>query len=117
MSQQEQESVVEIKIQPYWNPADIPATQPANQFIAQNTPAGEVVLTLGFLDGPVTYGSADEQLQQARRIAKDGLQIQPVVRVVMTPLVARQLQDALANQARLAEQRHVQALKSSSAVQ
>ncbi len=41
----------------------------------QNTPAGEIILTLGFLDAPITWGNPDQQLAQARALTKEGLEI------------------------------------------
>lgn len=101
---------LDIQIKVRWG-ADLPPTSPVNQLVVQNTPAGEICVTLGFLDAPITTGSPEEQVSQARELQKKGLEIRPVSRIVMTPLVARQLEKALAEQNRIAAQKQLEALK------
>lgn len=108
MSQSTRESL-DIQIKVRWG-ADIPPTAPVNQLVVQHTPAGEICVTLGFLDAPITTGSPEEQVAQARELQKKGLEIRPVSRIVMTPLVARQLEKALAEQNRIAAQKQLEAL-------
>ena len=117
MAQQKNPGVVNINIKADWDPEAFSATQPVNQLIVQNTPAGEIVLTLGFVDAPLTWGSPEEQLQQARALAKKGLKINPVARVVMTPQIARQLEIALSKQNKIATQKQLETLKTAPPVQ
>ena len=116
MAQQKQQQV-DVAIKTRWDIDAIPAVQPVNQLLVQNTPAGEIILLLGYLDAPITWGNPEQQLAQARELSKKGLEIQPVARIVMTPQTSRQLQVALATQNDLAVHQQIKSLKTAPSVQ
>ena len=75
-----------------------PVPQPANQFIVQWAPTGEIVLTFGYASPPVILGTQEEQTAQIRRLAEHGLETRSVARLVLTPKTLQELHDVLVRQ-------------------
>ena len=75
-----------------------PASQPCNQFAVHQSPNDEIVLTFGNVEPPIISGTAEEQKAQLADIVEHGLEVQSLVRLLLSMRTARELSQALANQ-------------------
>lgn len=79
-------------------PADQPDPQWVTNFVVQRLgPTDGVVLTFGCAQ-PLIYGTVEDQRTQAQALAKDGLDVRTVARLVLSVTGARQLNRVLSAQ-------------------
>ena len=87
---------IAVNIPVRWKDVDPPTPHPANLFVVLARPE-EVVLTFGYA-APLIAGTPEEQREQAEQLTATGMKPTLVSQFVVSPLVARQMVTALAQQ-------------------
>ena len=94
MDQPKQE---EFNVEVRWED-ERPDPRPANQSVVHKTPAGEIILTFGFISPPVFASSAEQKKKQIEELTKSGITVKVCGTVVLTLKTAEQLYAALGQQ-------------------
>ena len=72
--------------------------RPANQFVVHNTPAGEVILTFGFISPPLLASSEEQKKKELEELTKSGITAKVCGTIVLPLKTAKQLHAALGQQ-------------------
>lgn len=101
MASQQPRQQVSVAININWDQKEVQALGPpksVTSVVFQTTPGGEVVMTFGYIDPPLMWGSPEDQEKQAQSLRKRGVQVTPVVRLGCTLQVAQEIHQALGQQ-------------------
>lgn len=101
MESQQTRQQVNVAINVKWDEKDVQALglpKSVTSVVFQTTPSGEVVMTFGYINPPLIWGSTEDQVKQAQSLKHKGVQVTPVVRLGCTLQTAREIHQALGQQ-------------------